>query len=109
MFAITSNVTYNWVWIVVGILAVAGALRETKGYADKRAVRSDKLDALLKKTTANGGDTNDVGDVAKRTEELLKAHIVESRLDSEAMHEHFGQDAARFEDIHRRLGALELK
>ena len=86
--AASGVMVYNWVWIIVGVVTVLGAVLAGLRYVGKRAVRNSKLDLLLHEITVNGGDSLSVGDTIARTEhkvDQLIATVAEQKGHTDAV------------------------
>ena len=86
--AASGVMVYNWVWIIVGVVTVLGAVLAGLRYVGKRAVRNSKLDLLLHEITVNGGDSLSVGDTIARTEhkvDQLIATVAEQKGHNDAV------------------------
>jgi len=90
---LSSQGSYNFIWIIVGVVTIIGGLIEFMRWRDRRVIRNDKLDELLKRVTPNGKNTNQLGDVAARTEDAV------NRLNKQFEHHRNA--------VNRRLRALE--
>lgn len=101
-----ANSFYLWGAVAVAVIAIATALRQGALWLKRDGVRDSKVDALIKanvperlkgiedklgqlveSTKANGGDSDQVGDIAKRIETAQTG--MQSSLD-----QHIGQCVA---------------
>lgn len=79
--AVTSSDSYNYIWIIVGVFSLIEGIKSAIGWVSRRVIRNKNVDDLLlarkqieevdKKISPNGKNTNNVGDVALRTEEKV--------------------------------------
>jgi hypothetical protein len=81
-----ANTTYLWIYVALGVIGLVGAGVALRKYFFKQAVREVAIDALIhpdtgvmarlekieKTLSPNGLDTDNVGDIAKRTEVAVR-------------------------------------
>lgn len=115
----SSGTDYNVVWIILGAVGIIEGVKSGLTWLGHRAVRNKNLDDLIatraqiaevdKKISVNGKNTDNVGDVAKRTEEITER--IESKLDNHiaSANRQSGENAANFREVWRRLGIIEGK
>src|ERR1019366_4250190 len=100
--AASGTMVYDWIWIVVGLVTVLGAILAGIRYVGMKAVRNSKLDTLLAAVTSNGGESTSVGDTMLRTEKKIDMMIG-------AVAEQKGHTDAVEKVVFTRLDGLETR
>lgn len=101
-----ANTTYLWIWVVIGIVTIAGSAVAVYKWAKQQGVKDEAMDNRLelieKQLKPNGLNTDQVGDVVKRTENAVGE--LGSKLD-----QHIGAELQARREMWRAINGKQNK
>lgn len=83
MTGINLAVPAEIITIVVGLLAIAGAVYTGVRWGIRQL--ADEVRKITMQVTPNGGDTNQLGDTVQRIETSLASHVESDQINFEAL------------------------
>ena len=123
-----SSDTYNWLYVGVGVLMLVGLVYAGIRWLKKQAVAEAALQALVdanvlqrlkdqdevlaeirRAQQPNGLDTDEPGDIGKRTENLVKELFEEVKATNTKLDKHMGASEVEEREIWRAINGLRGK
>lgn len=101
-----ANTSYLWIWVIIGVFTVIGfgfgAFKWIRQTGIDAAKLENRLASIEKQLKPNGLDTEQVGDVVKRTENAVNELTAK-------LNQHIGAEAEAREQMQRQIDRKQDK